>query len=201
MASAFTILGAIFLAEMTDKDALLLLTLATKAKPWRVFAAGSIAFTATTAIIVLVGSALVRLVPIAWIKLAGGVIMLGYAVYQYVDGLREESSIEKKGEGLATVSARSALAVVLSMIAALIVLDLAGDATELLIVIFVAQYGNLLLVFISAATALVAASAVEVALGRTLGRILSEKRIRYISIVVFLVIGGVIILSATPVFV
>jgi len=54
--SEFLIIGsAIFAAELTDKDALLLLALATRTKPWHVFAAGSVAFTVTTAIIVLVG--------------------------------------------------------------------------------------------------------------------------------------------------
>ena len=36
----------------------------------------------------------------------------------------------------------------LTMVSALVVLDLAGDATELLTVVFVAQFENLLLVFL-----------------------------------------------------
>jgi len=191
-----TIAGSIFVAELTDKDAILLLTLATKTNPWRVFAAGSIAFTTTSAIIVLVGSALVLFIPIFWIKVAGGVIMLGYAFFQYLRGLKEEKKIEKKGEGLAKDSARGAWRAFLAILLALIVLDLAGDATELLTVIFVAQYENLLLVFLAAAVALTAASGVEVVLGNRLGRLLSAKRIRYLSIIVFLIIGSVILLTA-----
>lgn len=190
-----TVLGSIFIAELTDKDALLLLTLATKSSPWRVFAAGSIAFTITSAIIVLVGSGLLLLIPIFWIKTAGGVIMLGYALLQYLRGLREQKELEDRGESLVENRVRTKWAAFSAMLFSLIILDLAGDATELLTVIFVAQYENLLLVFLAAASALIAASGVEVILGNRLGRLLSAKKIRYLSILIFLVIGSLVILS------
>jgi putative Ca2+/H+ antiporter (TMEM165/GDT1 family) len=197
LATAFlTVSGAIFVAELTDKDALLLLTLATRASAWRVFAAGSVAFTITSAIIVLVGSAVVEFIPILWIKLAGGAIMLGYAFFQYVKGLKEEQHLERRGERLARGQTQGAWRPFFAMLLALITLDLAGDATELLTVVFVAQFENLLLVFLAAVVALIAASGVETTLGNRLGRVLSERKIRYFSIVVFLAIGSVIILSA-----
>ena len=191
-----TIVSAIFVAELTDKDAILLLTLATRADPWRVFAAGSVAFAISSAIIVLLGSTLILFIPIFWIKVAGGVIMLGYTIFQYVKGLREEANIERKGESLAQGRGRGVWAALFAMIFALIVLDLAGDATELLTVVFVAQYENYLVVFLGAVVALTAASAVEVTLGNRLARFLSAKRLRYFSAVVFLIIGSVILLSA-----
>jgi len=197
VAAAFlTIAGAIFVAELTDKDALLLLTLATKASPWRVFAAGSTAFTITSAIIVLLGSAIVSVIPIFWIKLAGGAIMLGYAFFQYLKGLRDERNLERRGESLARGQTRGAWKAFATMLLALIVLDLAGDATELLTIVFVAQFENLTLVFSAAVVALVAASGVETTLGNRLGRVLSARRIRFLSIVIFLAIGSLIILSA-----
>ncbi len=196
VAAAFlTVVGTIFVAELTDKDALLLLTLATKVNVWRVFAAGSIAFTITSAIIVLVGSAIVVVVPIFWIKVAGGVIMLGYAFFQYARGLREEQNLEKRGDNLAQGHTRGRWMTFLTIVSALVVLDLAGDATELLTVVFVAQFENLLLVFLGAVAALIAASAVEATLGHQLGTLLTARKIRYFSIVVFLLIGSVIILS------
>ncbi len=194
-AAFLTVVGTIFLAELTDKDALLLLTLATKTNPWRVFAAGSIAFSITSAIIVLFGKVLVNFVPIFWIKLVGGVIMLGYAVFQYAQGLREERNVQKRGEKLASGRTSSDLAAFLAVLASLVVLDLAGDATELLTVIFVAQFDNLLLVFSGAVIALVTATAIETILGNRLGKVLTARGIRYLSIVVFLIIGSVVIVS------
>jgi putative Ca2+/H+ antiporter (TMEM165/GDT1 family) len=190
-----TVFGAVFVAELTDKDALLLLSLATKMRPLVVFAAGSIAFTITSVVIVAFGSILVVYIPIYWIKLAGGAIMLAYAVLEYVRGLRVSAKLEKDEERFIKHVGRKEIYAILGIVASLIVLDLAGDATELLIIVFVAQYGDALLVLAGAVTALVAASALETVLGNRLGRFLSSRNIRNLSVLVFLVIGSVIVVS------
>jgi putative Ca2+/H+ antiporter (TMEM165/GDT1 family) len=191
--SLLTVAGTIFIAELTDKDALLLLSLATRRNAWLTFAAGSIAFTITSAIIVLVGSALVAYVPIFWIKIAGGTIMLFYALWEYLRSRRTEKSPERGEERWMGRTSERKLLVFLAMLSSLIVLDLAGDATELVTIVFVAQFRNILLVFTGAVLALVAASGVETAMGNRLGRILSASRVKKVSIVVFLVIGTVTI--------
>jgi putative Ca2+/H+ antiporter (TMEM165/GDT1 family) len=195
-AGFITIAGAIFIAELTDKDALMLLSLATRMKPLLVFAAGSVAFTITSAVIVLVGSALITYVPIEVVKVAGGMIMLGYAALVYFRGSRGDGGLEQREARLLNNLGRTELYAFLTIIASLIVLDLAGDATELLTIVFVAQFRNLLLVFVGAVVALVAASAVETALGNRLGKILSAMSLRRFSAVVFLIIGLVVILSS-----
>lgn len=196
--SFFTIAGTIFVVELTDKDALFLLSLATTRSGWLVFATGSIAFTITSGIIVLVGSALVTYVPVVWIKLAGGGIMLVYALWSYVKGMNVEESIERQGERLSEVGRRRALYAFLGMLFSLMVLDLAGDATELVTVLFVAQYRDILLVFTGAVAALVAASGLEAILGNRLGRVLTARGARYLSTAVFLIIGTVIIVTSIP---
>jgi len=165
-------------------------------RPLFAFAAGAVAFTASSAIIVLVGSAVVQYVPILWVKLVGGVIMLGYAVLEYLRGLRIEKGIEKREERFFKHFGRKEAYAFLGIVASLMVLDLAGDATELLTVVFVAQFDNLLLVFAGVVVALVGASAVETALGSQIGKVLSAERLRNLSVVVFLIIGSVIILTS-----
>ncbi len=189
------IAGTIFIAELTDKDALLLLSLATRMKALVVFAAGAVSFLITTSIIVTLGSILVVYVPIFWVKLAGGVIMLGYAALEYFRGLRVEKSLEEGEDKFVKNVGRKTAYAFLGIMASLIVLDLAGDATELLTIVFVAQYRNLLLVFAGAGSALVAASAVETILGNRLGKVLSSKNVRLLSIGVFLIIGTVIVVT------
>jgi putative Ca2+/H+ antiporter (TMEM165/GDT1 family) len=191
-----TIVVTIFVAELTDKDALLLLSLATRMSPLLVFAAGAVAFTISSAIIVLLGSFLVEYVPIFWVKIAGGVIMIGYAALEYLLGLRAEKNPDKKVEKFSKNLGKREAYAFLGILVSLIVLDLAGDGTELVTIVFVAQFANALLVFAGAVTALVAASAVEAALGSRLSTLLSAKKIRYVSVVVFLVIGSVIILTS-----
>lgn len=192
---AFVVVSAtIFVAELTDKDALLLVALATKTKPWVVFAAGSIAFTITTAIIVSLGSILIEYVPIFWVKISGGVIMIAYSLWEYRKGSGAEAGLENREEKLLRI--KSASLALLSMVLALVILDLAGDATEILTIVFVAHYNNALLVFAGAVLSLISATALETIVGNRLGRILSAKRIRYLSVVLFLVIGTAIILIA-----
>ena len=191
----FTTMGTLFVAELTDKDALFLLALATKTKASLVFVAGSVAFTITTAIIVVLGSVLVAVVPVVAIKLAGGSIMLAYAVLEYYRFSNEERRVDAREERLLERGGRGAWSIFVPAVLTLIALDLAGDATELLTVVFLARYQDALLVFAGTVVGLVAAVAVETALGSRLGRVLSPRRIKYLSIAIFTVIGLTVIVT------
>ena len=84
-----TTFGAIFLAELGDKTQLATLTLsAGTSSKWAVFLGSALALVATSAIAVLVGGALGRVVPEEWLRrIAGGVfILLGV---MYVFGIGE----------------------------------------------------------------------------------------------------------------
>jgi len=192
-----TVVVTIFITELTDKDALLLLTLATRINPWITFAAGSVAFTTTSAIIVTVGYFLVSFLPVSIVRFAGGLIMIGFAFWQYVRSgkeIKEDESDEKRILNK-TRSAKSAWSVFFAAVSLLILLDLAGDATEVLTIVYVARYPALL-VFVGAVIALVAASALETVLGRkVLKRVVSAKKMRVVSLVLFLIIGTFLVLS------
>jgi putative Ca2+/H+ antiporter (TMEM165/GDT1 family) len=188
-----TIAFALFVTELTDKDALLLLTLAARTRATLVFLAGATAFVMTTAIFVTVGTLISALVPIIWVRLAGGSFMIGYGLWEArgVVGLgvvdKEEKSLERRLDGWKAF---------FSIVAALALLDIAGDATEVLTIVLVAQYSNALLVFSASCVGLIAATAFETALGNKLGAMLTPKRIRYASMVVFLALGTFIIVSS-----
>lgn len=189
-ASFAAIAAALFVAELTDKDAFLLIAVATKVRPLVVFAAGATAFTITTALFVTAGSFLVRVVPVEWVRLAGGFVMIGYALWESrgLVGLRsvreDESMVEKP---------QAPLRAFITLVAALAVLDIAGDATEILTIVFVSQYSDPVLVFSAALTGLVAATAFETALGSRLGALLTPKRLQYVSVAVFFALGAAIL--------
>ena len=187
-----TIVVTIFIVELTDKDALLLLTLATKIKPWTAFAAGSTAFTITSAIIVSVGYFLIQIVPIFWVRLVGGFVMISFAIVEY---LRRGDDEKDEKKLLNRTLNRKSWSIFLGAVSLLILLDLAGDATEVLTIVYVAKFLNALLVFLGAVAALVSASALETILGRKLGKILSASKIRILSLVVFFVIGSFIVVT------
>jgi len=192
----FTTMGTIFVTELTDKDALFLLALATKTRASVVFAAGSVAFVTTTAIIVLLGSVLLSFVPVLAIKLAGGSIMLAYGVWEYYRFSNDANHVDEREEKLLERSAKGAWSIFIPVVTTLVVLDLAGDATELVTIVFVARFQDPLLVFSGAVVGLVAAVAVETALGNRLGRVLSRRRIKFLSIAVFTVIGATVIVTS-----
>lgn len=190
VASFGAIAAALFVTELTDKDAFLLIALSTKVRARLAFTAGAAAFTFTTALIVTAGSLLVTVVPVGWVRLAGGVVMVAYGAWE-ARGLVGERAVE---EGEAKISsAGSALKVFASMVVALALLDLAGDATEVLTIVFVARYADPYLVFAAVCTGLISATAVETTLGSRLGRFLTPRRLRYGSAAVFLVLGFAII--------
>ncbi len=196
MNAFLTIIAAIFVAELTDKDALLLLSLATRMKPWIVFAAGSVAFAITSAIIVTVGYFLVSFVPVSIISVAGGVVMIAYGVWSFFEANKEEEELAKVERRFSLRASTGLWFVFLNAVPMLILLDLAGDATEVLTILFVARFQNTLLVFTGAVIALVSATAVETMIGNRLSKILSPRRIRIFSLFVFLIIGTTAILTA-----
>ncbi len=72
--------AAVFLAEMGDKTQIATLSLSAAGSRWVVFAASSLALVATSAIAVLAGEAVSRLVPPVWIRRAAGALFLALGV-------------------------------------------------------------------------------------------------------------------------
>lgn len=184
-----TVIVSIFIAELTDKDAILLLTLATKVRPRIAFAMGATAFTITSAIIVTIGYFLIQVLPIFWIKMIGGSVMIGYAVFEYFRRYEAEDRNDVFNRRMKGKGVRMFLGAVLL----LMLLDLAGDATEVLTIVYVARFNNVLLVFLGSVIALVVASALETMIGSKLKKVLTGRRLRIFSWLVFLVIGSLIV--------
>jgi len=77
-----TTFAAVFLAELGDKTQLMTLTLAGSSSAKRsVFVGAACALIATTALAVLLGDAATRVIPIAWLRRAAGVLFVVLGVY------------------------------------------------------------------------------------------------------------------------
>jgi putative Ca2+/H+ antiporter (TMEM165/GDT1 family) len=84
-----TTFGAIFLAELGDKTQLATLTLASSAQSrWAVFAGSALALVATSALAVIFGAAIGRVVPDEWLRRIAGVVFIVLGVI-YVAGIGE----------------------------------------------------------------------------------------------------------------
>ncbi|MBI3840501.1 MAG: TMEM165/GDT1 family protein [Thaumarchaeota archaeon] len=147
----------------------------------------------TTAISVILGTVVSTLIPIVWVKLAGGTVMIAYGLRE-AKGLIGQRAIEEEERKLE--STKGALRAFLGMFIALAILDLAGDATMILTIILAAQYSDRVLVFTATCVGLIGATAFETALGNRLGRMLTPNRLRYIAVVVFVALGSLIIITS-----
>ena len=112
--------------------------------------------------------------------------MIGYGMWE-ARGLVGESEVKQEESRIA--KARSAWRIFWTLVLALAVLDLAGDATEVLTIVLVSQYNNLIFVFTGVCTGLLAATAVETSLGSRLGTLFTPRRLRIGSAAVFVVLG------------
>ncbi len=78
----FRTFGAIFLAELGDKTQLATLSMATgNVSRWAVFAGSALALVSSSAIAVLAGDALSRMIPPVWIERAAGVLFIVIGVW------------------------------------------------------------------------------------------------------------------------
>ncbi|HET7752443.1 MAG TPA: TMEM165/GDT1 family protein [Anaeromyxobacteraceae bacterium] len=68
--------AAIFLAELGDKTQLATLSLASGGSRWMVFAGAALALVTTTALAVLAGEAVSRVIPPIWIRRGAGALFL-----------------------------------------------------------------------------------------------------------------------------
>jgi putative Ca2+/H+ antiporter (TMEM165/GDT1 family) len=73
--------GAIFVAELGDKTQLATLSLSAGGRSrWIVFAGSALALTATSALAVVAGEAVARVVPPIWVRRAAGLLFMAMGV-------------------------------------------------------------------------------------------------------------------------
>ncbi|MCI4324331.1 MAG: TMEM165/GDT1 family protein [Thermoplasmata archaeon] len=180
-ALVFAVIGGL---EFLDRTNFALIGLAAKLPPRSVWAGAATAFVLTTVLAVLIGAALIAALGghIVYLRLGGGLFLLAYAGYLVV----VPEADRRPPEG------RSAFATALVLI---LLLEL-GDTTMIFTILFVASVGNLLLVGLAAATALIAVAATASIIGSRLGARVEPKLLERAVIVILVVAGLVTILYA-----
>jgi putative Ca2+/H+ antiporter (TMEM165/GDT1 family) len=181
LVGAFAIvLGVIGGLELFDRTSFALIGLATRARPLPTWAGGAVAFCATTAAAVVAGAALESVLGpahVAWLRVGGGAFLVAYAAWIYLRG-GDEDPVERERD-----VASAFLAAFLTIFA----LEL-GDTTMIFEVVFVADYGWLV-VLLGGSVALVSVAAWDVALGHRLGTRVSPERLRLIVSALMLAVG------------
>ena len=181
-AVVFVVIGGL---EILDRTSFALIALAARSHALPTWGGGAVAFVLTTAIAVSLGAALVAVLGashIGLLRVAGGLFLVGYAGWLYFHPESDDPNRLPR-------TARSAF---LTAFATIFLLEL-GDTTMIFEIVFVANFGWLL-VLVAGALALVGVAAVSSYLGSHLGRRLDPKLLHRVVVAVLLIVGAVTIL-------
>jgi putative Ca2+/H+ antiporter (TMEM165/GDT1 family) len=178
------VVGVIGGLELLDRTSFALIALAARSRPGPTWAGGASAFVVTTAIAVTAGAALAALLGpdhLVVLRIGGGAFLVGYAAWLYFRGSDEEIGAEERDLASAFLAA----------FLTIFLLEL-GDTTMIFEIVFVADYGWLV-VLVGGTAALVSVAAWDVMLGHRLGARVSPKRLRTIVAGLMLAVGIVTI--------
>jgi putative Ca2+/H+ antiporter (TMEM165/GDT1 family) len=180
-ALVFAVIGG---TELIDRTNFALIGLASKQPPLATWAGAASAFALTSALAVLVGAALLAALhgQIAYLRLGGGAVLLGYAGYLAI--VPEADRRPPSGRsGFATAFLWVGL------------LEL-GDTTMILIIVFVSAMPSAPIVFVAAALALALVAASAALIGSRLGARVEPRVLDRLVTVILAVVGAVTILYA-----
>lgn len=173
-ALVFAVIGA---TELFDRTNFALIGLAARNPPWAVWSGAALAFVATTALAVAIGSALLVALhgQVFYLRLGGGLLLLGYAAYL---ALVPETQRRYPAE---STGFRTALTLIL-------LLEL-GDTTMIFTIVFLSTIPNPWLVGGAAASALVLVAALASFIGSRLARRIRPDRLDRWVVVILVAVG------------
>lgn len=160
-------LGALFLiaaAELADKTQLLALAFAARLPLRHVLVGVLIGVFVTQTLAVVLGRAALLMIPVAWVKVAGGLSFLVFGAWMLRGARPVAGEVRELGHPLVTVAVSFFLAEM-------------GDKTQLATAVLAAQAGAPVHVWIGSALGMLLANAVAVMAGVLLGRRLPVRTI------------------------
>ena len=177
------VFGVVLGFELVDRTNFATMALASRHHAVGTWAGASLAFVGSTAIAVSVGATLVALLGpgrIGLVRAAAGSFLIGYALWIWYRGPQSAT------EG--ATSARTAFAAALLTV---FLLEL-GDTTMIVEILFVTDWGWLV-VLIAGALALITAAAWAAWLGNRLGARIEPEQLHRIVVAILLVVGALTI--------
>ena len=187
--------GVIFVAELGDKSQLMAMTYAIRYRWWVVLLAITVATTAVHAVSVFVGHFLGLSIPTDLISIVGGLAMLVFGLWTIRGDELDESESAR--------AQRTGASVMFAVMSSFFLAEL-GDKT-MLATITLSTDNNWAGVWIGSTIGMVAADALAIIVGATLGRKLPERAISIGAAVLFFVFAawllteGIVSAASTPV--
>ena len=177
------IFAVVAVLQLPGKSNFGVITLSTRHPQRDVFIGASVGLGAATVVSVTIGyGAETVLAPyLVWVKVVGGLVLLAFGIREI---LRAPSPVHEPGEGT-LAAAHTARQVQIVALGLAFLLEM-GDNTQILAILFVASTGNVLLVFVATAAALVTITAISSRGAKYLQRRVPEEHLR-------VVLGGLLI--------
>ncbi len=169
-------LGIIFAGEMGDKTQLVAMAFATRYALRDVLGGVFLGTMVNHALAVLLGGAVLLVIPIGWIKVAAGLAFIGFGLWT----IKGDTLEDKKEWHFASPVLTVALAFFIAEM---------GDKTQLSTAVLAAEAGKLLPVWLGSSLGMVTSDAVAIAVGVVMGKRLPERAIKIGAAVLFFVFG------------
>ena len=170
--------------EVFDRTSFALIALAARSHPFQTWVGGAIAFVLTTVISVTVGSVLSDLLGpsrIGYLRVAGGLFLIGYAAWLYYHPESDDPNRLPR-------TPRTAL---IASLVTVFLLEL-GDTTMIFGIVFVSDFGWLI-VLVAGTLGLVVVAAWDSFLGSRLGERLEPRLLHRVVVAVLVIVGAVTI--------
>jgi Ca2+/H+ antiporter, TMEM165/GDT1 family len=179
LTATLTTFVLIFLAEIGDKSQLVCMLLASRHRPRPVFAGALVAFALLNLVAVWVGSTLAHTLPLTPLKIAVGLLFIGFGVHALWPAQEndDESVEEKPGHGI--------------FITAFLMIFVAelGDKTQLAVA-GLSTSSDPIAVYTGATLALAVTSLLGVLGGKWITRIIHPNALHRLAGVLFIAVGG-----------
>ena len=193
MTGFWSALAVVFVAELGDKTQLVALGFGARYRLSQVLAGMLLAYVVASALSVGVGAAAGEVLPDTTLRIAGGVLFLGFALWALLDHDDDDDvALDDAAVGPASVPAPRVIA---SVAVAMFVAEL-GDKT-MLATATLASTSQPIAVFVGALLGIFAAGTVGALIGRMLGDRLPVRIVRIGSAVLFAAFGVALLVSAT----
>jgi putative Ca2+/H+ antiporter (TMEM165/GDT1 family) len=190
----FSTLGLVFVAELGDKTQLAVVTQTCKhRKPWAVFLGASIALVAVTAIGAIGGQILGQFIPERVLRIVAAlafIVMGGLIIREAIKATKKasEDACDCVEEMDCTPTSAWDWKAFRSTFGLLFVAEL-GDKTQLAVLSLAGKRGDVWSVFVGGALALTLVTALGVAGGQGLCKLIPERLLLWISAIAFIVMG------------
>jgi putative Ca2+/H+ antiporter (TMEM165/GDT1 family) len=187
--AALTAFAVVFLAELGDRTQLLIVGLSTRHRPGPVALGVLLGYLLTTVASVAVGRALGQALPDTAVRLGGGLLFLGFAVWAVLDDEEEDGD-----EGGGRVR-RDGIGLVLSLVGAIVLSEI-GDKSMLATATLAAEGDAPVAIAIGALAGIMAAGLLGIVAGRLLAERVPARVLRLAGAALFAVIGVGLVLDA-----